>query len=166
MVNWYALRIMTGHEDKVRARLEKKSECLNILLPKEEVTYKRGSKESKRLKPIFPGYLFIQMELEDEFQYSIKNTPGVINFIGCGNEPSPVEDVEIENILDMMEKGETQKPVPFEVGDLVYVINGPFMGIPGFVSDVNPKKKKLKVEVEILGKQIPVELNFKDIEKQ
>lgn len=166
MINWYVLRTMTGHEDKVKARLENKAECLNILLPKDEVTYKIGGKERKRLKPLFPGYIFIQIELQDEYRYSIKNTPGVINFIGCGNEPSPVEDVEIENILEMIEKGETKEPVPFEVGDHVHVTDGPFMGVTGFVSDVNSKKDKLKVDVEILGKQIPIELSFKDIEKK
>lgn len=165
MANWYVLRIMSGHEDKVRVRLEKKSECRSILLPKEEVTYRRGGKERKRTKPLFPGYIFVQMEPQDDYQHSVKSTPGVINFIGCGNDPSPVEDAEIDNILEMIEKGETEEPAPFEIGDFVHVINGPFMGIPGLISHVNPKKGKIKVEVEILGKRVPVELGFQDIEK-
>ena len=166
MINWYVLRIMTGHEDKVRARLERKAECLNILLPKEEVIHKRDGKERKKLRPLFPGYIFVQMELQDEYWYSIKSTPGVINFIGCGNKPSPIEDIEIDNILERIEKGETKEPVPFEVGNLVQIIDGPFVGITGFVSDINPKKERIKVNVKILGKQVPVELSFQDIEKE
>lgn len=166
MVCWYVLRTMTGHEDKVKARLENREECLNILLPKDEITYKIRGREIKRLKPLFPGYVFVQMELQEEYRYSIKNTPGVINFIGYGNEPSPVEDLEIENILEMIESGETRESAPFEVGDQVHVTDGPFMGISGFVSDINPKKSRLKVEVEILGKQVPVELNFVDVKKE
>lgn len=163
MIRWYVLRTMTGQEDRVKTRLENKEECLNILLPKNEITYKVRGKERKRLKPLFPGYIFVQMELQDEYRYLVKNTPGVINFIGFGNKPSSVEDIEIENILEMIEKGEAKEPTPFEVGDHVHVTEGPFMGVSGFVSNVDSKKDKLKVDVEILGKRVPVELSFKDV---
>jgi len=165
--SWYVLRTKTGHEDKVRIRLEDKTECLSVLLPKMEVMVTRSGKKRRMLKPLFPGYLFVQMEPRDEFRYEVKNTPGVINFISSGNIPIPVRESEIEHIMSLVEEpGTTVIRPDFEVGDSVQIVDGPFMGQTGVISQVDMKKNKFKVVIDILGKQIPIELEHYDIKKE
>jgi len=161
------LRTKTGHEDRVRSRLENKTECLGVLLPKMEVMVTRSGKKKKLLKPLFPGYIFVQMELHDEFRYEVKNTPGVINFISSGNTPIPVGESEIEYIMSLMDETETTVVRPdFEVGDSVQIASGPFMGQAGTISAIDLKRNRFKVIIEIFGKQIPIELEHYDIEKE
>ncbi len=165
--HWYVLRTKTGHEDRVRNRLEDKTECLSILLPKIEVMVTRSGRKHKLLKPLFPGYLFVKMELHDDFWYEVKNTPGVINFISCGNDPIPVRESEMQYIMALVEDGEA--PIiktSFDVGDIVQIVNGPFVGTSGTISAIDLKKKKLKVAIEIFGKQVAIDLDYYDIHKE
>lgn len=165
--SWYVLRTKTGHEDKVRSRLESKTECFSVLLPKMEVMVTRSGKKRRMLKPLFPGYLFVQMELRDEYRYEVKNVPGVINFISSGNSPIPVGESEIEHIMSLVNEPDTTIVRPdFEVGDNVQIVDGPFMGQTGVISEINLKKNKFKVIIDILGKQIPIELEHYDIKRE
>lgn len=165
--SWYVLRTKTGHEDRVRSRLEGKTECLGVLLPKMEVMVTRSGKKRRLLKPLFPGYLFVQMELRDEFWYEVKNTPGVINFISSGNTPIPVRESEIAHIMSLVDEPDTTVVRPdFEMGDSVQIVEGPFMGQTGVISEIDLKKNKFKVIIDILGKQIPIELEHYDIKRE
>ncbi len=165
--SWYVLRTKTGHEDRVRSRLENKTECLGVLLPKMEVMVTRSGKKKRLLKPLFPGYIFVQMELRDEFRYEVKNTPGVINFLASGNTPIPVGENEIEDIMSLMDGTETTVVRPdFEVGDNVKIVAGPFMGQTGIINAIDSKRNRFKVIIEIFGKQIPIELAHYDIETE
>ncbi|RKY04036.1 transcription termination/antitermination factor NusG [Candidatus Poribacteria bacterium] len=164
---WYVVRTRTGHEDRVLDHLKNKKACLRVFLPKTEVTEVRGGRKRKKEKPLFPGYVFVKMVFRDELWHEIKRTPGVINLISAGQKPIPVDESEIRAIMKMIESGETpQTPVPFSVGDTVHIISGPFMGAIGTVEEVNEKKGKVKVSIDILGKQIPIELEFSDVEKR
>lgn len=164
---WYVVRTRTGHEDRVVNQLKTKSACLGVFLPKTEVTEVRRGRKRKREKPLFPGYIFVKMILRDEHWHEIRHTPGVINFISSGQRPIPVDEREITAIMEMVSSGEVP-PVsaPFEVGDTVQIINGPFMGAIGVIDEVNEKRERAKVLIDILGKQIPIELDFTDLEKR
>lgn len=165
--NWYVLRTKTGHEDRVRSRLENKGECLSVLIPMKEVTVTRSGRKRKLMKPLFPGYIFIEIELNDNFWYEIKNTPGVINFISCGNDPIPVHESEIKYIIDLTDDGKA--PIPetdFEVGDTAKIVNGAFMGTSGVISGIDIKRKKIKVVIDILGKQVAIDLEYDDIKTE
>ena len=165
--NWYVLRTKTGHEDRVRSRLENKTECLSVLLPKAEVMVTRNGRKKRFLKPIFPGYIFVEMELNDNFWYEIKNTPGVINFISSGNDPIPVHENEIEYIMTLVDGEKTPiLETTFEVGDAAQIVNGPFMGTSGVISEINIKRKKIKVAIDILGKQVAIDLDYDDIKTE
>ena len=165
--NWYVLRTKTGHEDKVRSRLENKTQCLSVLLPKTEVMVTRNGRKKKLLKPIFPGYIFVELELNDNFWYELKNTPGVINFISCGNDPIPVHENEIKYIMTLVDNGKTPiLETSFEVGDSARIVSGPFMGASGVISEIDIKKKRIKVAIDILGKQVAIDLNYDDIKTE
>jgi len=165
--NWYVLRTKTGHEDRVRIRLENKTECLSVLLPKKEVMVTRSGRKRKLLKPLFPGYIFVEIELNDKFWYEIKNTPGVINFISSGNDPIPVRESEMEYIMALIDDGETPLlETDFKVGDLAQIVNGPFMGASGVISEIDMKRKKTKVMIDILGKQVAIDLDYDDIKTE
>ena len=165
--NWYVLRTKTGHEDKVRSRLENKTQCLSILLPKTEVMVTRNGRKKRLLKPIFPGYIFVEMELNDNFWYEVKNTPGVINFISCGNDPIPVHENEIKYIMTLVDDGKTPLlETAFEVGDLARIVNGPFMGASGIISEIDIKRNKIKVAIDILGKHIAIDLDYDDVKTE
>ncbi|MFQ6116412.1 MAG: antiterminator LoaP [bacterium] len=165
--NWYVLRTKTGHEDRVRSRLESKTGCLSVLLPKTEVMVTRSGRKKKLLKPLFPGYIFVEMELNDNFRYEIKNTPGVINFIGCGNDPTPVLENEIKYIMTLVDDGQTPlMETTFKVGDRAQVVNGPFMGTSGVITEIDIKRKKIKIAIDILGKQVAIDLDYDDIKTE
>jgi len=164
---WYVVRTKTGHEDRVVNQLKTKSACLGVFLPKTEVTEVRSGRKRKREKPLFPGYIFVKMILRDEYWHEIRHTPGVINFISSGQRPIPVDEREIAAIMEMVSSGEIPSTsAPFEVGDTVQIISGPFMGAVGVIDEVNEKKETAKVLIDILGKQIPIELDFADLEKR
>jgi transcriptional antiterminator NusG len=165
--NWYVLQTKTGHEDRVRIWLENKSECLSILLPKKEIMVASSGRKRKLLKPLFPGYIFVETELNDKFRYEIKNTPGVINFISSGNEPIPVRESEIEYIMALVNDSKTPLPeTTFEVGDFAQIISGPFMGASGVINEIDIKRKKIKVVIDILGKQVSIDLDYDDIKTE
>lgn len=165
--NWYVLRTKTGHEDRVRSQLENNIGCLSVLLPKAEVMVTRNGRRKKFLKPIFPGYIFVEIELNDNFRYEIKNTPGVINFISSGNDPIPVHENDIKYIMTLVENEKT--PIfetTFEVGDAAQIVSGPFMGASGVISEIDIKRKKIKVAIDILGKQVAIDLDYDDIKTE
>jgi transcriptional antiterminator NusG len=171
---WYGVHTYSGFENKVRLSLQEriKNQGLEeffseVLIPSETVVeLKKGEKRTSSRK-FFPGYILVNMELNDETWHVVKETSKVTGFVG-GNNPFPIPDEEVNKITRRMEEG-AEKPKPkvlFEVGETVRVIDGPFLNFAGVVEDVKPEKAKLRVMVSIFGRATPVELEFMQVEKQ
>ena len=173
MMRWYGVHTYSGYENKVKATLLERIRSLGVedqfgevLIPSETVVeLKKGERRTSSRK-FFPGYILVQMELNDETWHVVKGTPKVTGFVG-GNNPPAIPDEEVNKITARMEEGiERPKPkVEFEVGETVRVIDGPFLNFNGVVEDVKPEKGKLKVMVSIFGRVTPVELEFIQVEK-
>ena len=175
MLNWYILQVYSGNEKKIEkellAQTEKKGLKENIskiLIPSEEVIeMKKGKKVSSERK-FFPGYILIQMLMDDEIWHIVKALPKVYGFLGGKKgEPIPVSQNEIDSILNQMKDGlEKPKPsVSFEIGEQVRVSDGPFSSFNGMVEEVDEEKARLKVSVSIFGRSTPVNLDYSQVEK-
>ena len=175
MLNWYILQVYSGNEKKIEkellAQTEKKGLRENIskiLIPSEEVIeMKKGKKVSSERK-FFPGYMLIQMIMDDEIWHIVKALPKVYGFLGGKKgEPIPVSQNEIDSILNQMKDGlEKPKPsVSFEIGEQVRVSDGPFSSFNGMVEEVDEEKARLKVSVSIFGRSTPVNLDYSQVEK-
>jgi transcription termination/antitermination protein NusG len=170
--HWYAVHTYAGHENKVKTTIERRAESMNlkdkvfrILIPTEQELRTRGGKKHEVQRKIFPGYILIEMVLDDTTWYLVKSTTGVTGFVSSGNKPVPLQDKEIQNILAAIE-GPRQKPkVLWEIGQVVRVTLGPFADFTGTIQEVNAPKEKLKVLISIFGRDTPVELDFSQIEK-
>jgi transcriptional antiterminator NusG len=171
---WYGIHTYSGFENKVRLSLLEriKNQGLEeffgeVLIPSETVVeLKKGEKRTSSRK-FFPGYILVNMELNDETWHVVKETSKVTGFVG-GNNPAVITDEEVLKITRRIEEG-AEKPRPkvlFEVGETVRVIDGPFLNFSGVVEDVKPDKGKLRVMVSIFGRATPVELEFMQVEKQ
>lgn len=169
---WYALRTITGQEEKVKLLLESEIQRLGledrideVLIPQETVFEVRGGKKRTRVKNFLPGYILIHATMDNYVRDLINSMTGV-QFVGTENEPTPLQDNEVERILGRMEERKDVATIQtsFEVGDPVRIIDGPFTGFNGVITEVNNEKQKVKVEVGILGRKTPVELDFTQIE--
>jgi len=174
MKNWYVVHTQTGSEDKAKSSLEKRvaskgyAELISkIIIPTEQVSEIRSGKRKITQRKFFPGYLLVEMELNEDTYMVVKTCPGVTGFIGLGKKPTPLPAADVENILKRTE--ETQvKPSPkvmFEKGEQVRVNEGPFVNFSGSVEEINAERGKLKVSVSIFGRSTPVELEFWQVEK-
>jgi transcriptional antiterminator NusG len=172
-MKWYGVHTYSGFENKVRLNLlesiknEKVEDFFEeILIPSETVVeLKKGEKKTSSRK-FFPGYILVRMILTDETWHIVKETAKVTGFVG-GNAPFPIAEEEVLKITRRMEEG-AEKPRPkvlFEVGEVVRVVDGPFLNFSGVVEDVKPDKGKLRVTVTIFGRATPVELEFMQVEK-
>ncbi|MBL7069604.1 MAG: transcription termination/antitermination factor NusG [Candidatus Omnitrophica bacterium] len=171
---WYVIHTQTGSEEKVKIGLEKRIKhqskddlVSQILIPTERVSEVREGKRKISQRKFFPGYILVEMELNDETWYLVKNTPGVSGFIGPRARPVPLKDEEIKAILKHTEEAE-EKPLPktvFEKGEGIRVIDGPFVNFNGNVEEIYPTKGKLKVIIAIFGRSTPVELEYWQVEK-
>lgn len=170
---WYVIHTLSGQEQKVKEQLDKKigmenmqEQIKSILVPIENVAEVRNGKKKIMKRKFFPGYILAEMEMNDDSWYLIKNTAGVIGFVGAGT-PVPLQDSEVENILRQIdEKKEKVKPkVSFEKGETVKVNDGPFVNFSGSVEELDPDRGKLKVMVTIFGRATPVELEYWQVEK-
>jgi len=171
---WYIVHTYTGHEDKVRAYLEKmissgemKDKISNILIPTEEIVEIRKNKKRISKRKFFPGYVLIEMVIDNETYWAVRNIPGVTGFLG-GVKPTPLQPEELDNIVALTQQQAQAKPKPavmFEKDESVRVIEGPFENFVGVVENVNEEKGKLRVMVTIFGRATPVELDFLQVEK-
>ena len=174
-LRWYIVHAYSNYEYKVKSSLEERVKLMGledkfgeILIPTEEVVeMKEGAKSSTERK-FFPGYVLVQMEMNDETWHLVKEVPKVLGFIGGSSDrPAPITEVEANRILQRVEEG-VDKPQPkvlFEPGELVRVTDGPFNDFSGVVEKVNYEKNRLQVAVQILGRSTPVELDFGQVEK-
>jgi len=174
MGNWYILHVRTGQEDKIKKLLEnqinkKEKKISQIIIPKEEVA-ERGKEEKKRTRRFWPGYMLIEInpDFDNEILWHrIRTTTGVLNFLGAGEKPVPLQQEEVKNVLEEVEKRKS-KPVPkveFKEGDKVEITEGPFMNFTAIVEEVYPDKERIKVSVSAFGRSTPLELNYYQVEK-
>jgi transcriptional antiterminator NusG len=164
----------TGSEEKVKNSLEKKiaSDSMQelvakVIIPTEQVSEVRSGKKKISQRKFFPGYLLVEMELNEKSYLFVKNVPGVTGFIGLGKKPMPLPQSEVDNILKRTEDTAV-KPSPkvvFEKGEQVRVTDGPFVNFNGTIDEVHPEKGKIKVSVSIFGRSTPVELEYWQVEK-
>lgn len=173
-LRWYGVHTYSGFENKVKLSLQERIKNMGleeffgeILIPSETVVeLKKGEKRTSSRK-FFPGYILVNMVLNDETWHVVKETSKVTGFVG-GNNPVAIPDEEVNKITRRIEEG-AEKPRPkvlFEVGETVRVVDGPFLNFSGVVEDVKPDKAKLRVMVSIFGRATPVELEFMQVEKQ
>ncbi len=170
---WYALRTFTGHEAKVKAsielemaRLGLENRVVNIIIPTETVFEVRNGKRRTRVKNFLPGYILIEVSLDNRLRDFIISLPSIVGFAGTTSGPQPLQKDEVDRILGRVEerKDITTAETSFREGDPVKVIEGPFANFNGTVKEVNVEKQKLKVEVGILGRKTPIELDFHQVE--
>lgn len=174
MKKWYVLHTQTGYEEKVKASLESRiasSGMLDMfgqtLIPKEQISEVRSGRKKVSQRKFFPGYIFIEMELNEKTWFLIRGTPGITGFIGMGRMPSPLPDEELQAILTKSLQTQV-KPSPkivFEKGEAIRIVDGPFVNFNGTIEEVSPEKGKLKATVPIFGRSTPVELEYWQIER-
>lgn len=172
---WYVVHAYSGFENYVmkalreRAALDGLAESFGeIIVPTEEVVEMRGGQKRKSERKFFPGYVLVNMEMDEKTWYLVKKTPKVLGFIGgTSDKPAPISDAEADRILQRVQEG-AEKPKPkvlFEIGEMVRVIDGPFADFSGVVEEVNYEKSRMRVAVLIFGRSTPVELEFKQVTK-
>lgn len=174
MKNWYVVHTQTGSENRVKEALTNRiaaegagDAITQIIIPTEQVSEVRSGKRKISQRKFFPGYLLLEMELNEKTYLLIKTTPGVTGFIGLGKKPMPLPQEEVESILKKTEEAQV-KPSPkvlFERGEQVRVTDGPFVNFNGAIDEVHPEKGKLKVSISIFGRSTPVELEYWQVEK-
>lgn len=174
-MQWYVVHAYSGFEKSVQRALKERIERAGmqesfgqILVPVEEVVEMKGGQKKTTERKFFPGYVLVQMEMNDDSWHLVKSTPKVTGFVGgTANKPAPISEREVQGILQQMQEG-VEKPKPkvtFEAGEMVRVIDGPFNEFNGTVEEVNYEKSKLRVSVTIFGRATPVELDFSQVEK-
>ena len=172
---WYVVHAYSGFEKSVqRALIDRvnrsgmQDSFGQILVPVEEVVEMRAGQKTVTERKFFPGYVLVEMEMNDESWHLVKSTPKVTGFVGgTANKPAPISEKEVEKIMQQMQEG-VEKPRPkvlFEIGEVVRVKEGPFTDFHGSVEDANYEKNKLRVSVTIFGRATPVELDFAQVEK-
>jgi transcription termination/antitermination protein NusG len=173
-MHWYIVHTQTGSEEKVKQSLEnrilqeKMGELVSkVIIPTEQVSEIRSGKKRITQRKFFPGYLLVEMDLNEKSYLFVKAVPGVTGFIGLGKRPMPLPQKEVDSILKRTE--DTQiKPSPkiiFEKGEAVRVTEGPFLNFNGTIEEIHPEKGKIKVSVSIFGRSTPVELEYWQVEK-
>ena len=174
MFRWYVINTYSGHENKVKANLEHRIDSMNqrprfrrVVVPTEQVIETKDGQKVQAEKRVLPGYVLVNMDLNDDAWTVVKNTPGVTGFVGAGNKPIPLSQPEVDRILhtgaSTAERARTL--VEFILGEQVKVTSGPLSDFDGEIVDVNPDQQKLKVLVDIFERQVPVELGFDQVKK-
>ena len=169
---WYVIHTYSGYENKVSANLERKvhslgmeNEIFRIVIPMEnEVEIKDGKKRSVQRK-VFPGYVLVEMIVNDRSWYAVRNTPGVTGFVGSGSKPIPLTEDEVRQIMRSMGVEESRPKIDFQLHQLVRLKAGPFADCLGKVSEINEERGKLKVLVDMFGRETPVEIDFTQVEE-
>ena len=170
--NWYVLHTYSGYEDAVAKNLRQRVENLgmedkifNILVPKEKkIKIKNGKRKAVEEK-IYPGYVLVEMVVTDDSWYVVRNTPNVTGFVGAGTTPVPVAIEEIESLKKRMKEEEPQYKIEVKIGELVKIIDGPFKEFDGKVSEIDENRGKIKVLVNMFGRDTPIELDSLQIKK-
>lgn len=169
---WYSVHTYSGHENKVMTNIIRRAESMNlkdkifdIRVPTEVEVRTRNGKRHEVKRKVYPGYVFVNMILDDSTWYLVKSTTGVTGFVSSGNKPVPIQEKELQAILQTEETGVERKKVQWSKADIVRVVSGPFSNLEGKIEDVNADREKLRVLISIFGRDTPVELDFVQVEK-
>ena len=169
---WYVIHTYSGYEKKVKTNLEHRIESMGmedkifqVLVPEEDEIEIRGGQRVTVQKKVYPGYVLVEMVLDPDSWFVVRNTPGVTSFVGSGNRPTPLMEGEVKKILKQMGVEAPKFKLQFTKGQSVRVKDGPFAEFIGTVDEVNPERNKVKVLVSIFGRETPVELDFLQIDK-
>jgi len=169
---WYVVHCYSGYENKVRHNLEQRIESMgmkdkifDVVVPTEEEIEVRDGKRRKMEKRVFPGYILVNMILTDDSWFVVRNTPGVTGFVGMGNMPTPLRPEDVSQIIKRMEADSPRIKVTFRVGERVRIIDGPFNDFRGIVSEIDQERSRVRVMVNMFGRETPVELDFLQVEK-
>lgn len=174
---WYVIHTYSGYENKVRTDLERRIESyglqdrvVDIQIPTEEVTeIKEGGKRETKEAKVFPGYVLVRMEVDDNTWAVVRNTPGVTGFVGIDGRPAPLTRADYQKIMGrtgrLGEKAPRHISTDYEIGDAIRVISGPLKDFDGLISEINPEAGKVKVTLMIFGRETPVELTLEQVER-
>ncbi len=170
--NWYAIHTYSGYEEKVAVSIRQRADSLDmkdkifkVLVPKEKQIEIKNGKRKVVEKRIFQGYVMVNMKMSEDAWYIVRNTPNVTGFVGTGTEPTPVSDEEMEKINKRIGIEEPKHKIDFKVGEVVNIIDGPFKGFDGTINEIDPQKGKIKVLVNMFGRETPVELDSLQVKK-
>lgn len=169
---WYVVHCYSGYENKVRHAVEQRTETMgmedkifDVIVPTEEEIEIKDGKRRTVERRVFPGYVLVQMIMDEDSWYVVRNTPGVTGFVGMGNKPTPLTEAEVVQIMRRMEADAPSVKVTFRPGERVRIIDGPFNDITGTVEEIDMERAKVRVMVSFFGRETPVELDFLQVEK-
>ena len=170
---WYVLHTYSGYENKVKKTIETRVEALDlgdrvfeIVVPTTEEIEIRNSQRHTVQRKTFPGYVLVRMTMDDDTWYALRNTPGVTGFVSVNNKPVPLQEAEVQSILQGMTTEAPKVKLSFQPGDTVRIIDGPFADFRGEIDEINQEKGKIKVLVSFFGRETPVELDFLQAERE
>jgi transcription termination/antitermination protein NusG len=173
--NWYVVHTYSGYENRVKINLQKRIETMGmedkifrVIVPEEEETEVKNGKRKTAMKKVFPGYVLTEMVMTDDSWFVVRNTPGVTGFVGStgsGAKPTPLLPDEADRILKRMGVKDEVKDFEFDLKESVTVVDGPFANFTGTIENIDMDKQKVKVHVNMFGRETPVELDFTQIEK-
>ena len=169
---WYVVHTYSGHENKVKANLEKRVEYLGlgekifrVEVPQKTVTVVKGGRRQDKEEKVFPGYVLVEMIMDDDSWFVVQNTAGVTKFVGANKKPIPARESEIRKIIHKVQVQTAKIELDVKVDDKVRIISGPFADFDGIITEVYPDKAKLRANVSIFGRETPVELEYNQIQK-
>jgi len=169
---WYAIHTYSGYEEKVAESIRQRADSLDmkdkifqVLVPKEKMIEVKNGKRKVVEKRIFQGYVMVQMKMSEDAWYIVRNTPSVTGFVGSGSEPTPVSNDEMEKIMKRMGREEPKHKIDYRVGEVVSITDGPFKSFDGTINEIDPAKGKLKVLVNMFGRETPVELDSLQVKR-
>ena len=170
--NWYAIHTYAGYENAVLRNLKQRAESLgmtdkifNVVVPTEKVVKIKGNKKIEVEDRIYPGYVLVDMIVDDDSWYQVRNTPRVTGFVGSGTTPVPLAKKELDYIFSRMRETEITHDISVEEGEIVSIVDGPFKDYEGRVGEVDKARGKLKVLVSMFGRETPIELDFLQVKK-
>lgn len=169
---WYAIHTYSGYEEKVAESIRQRADSLDmkdkifqVIVPKEKMIEVKNGKRKVVEKRIFQGYVMVQIKMSEDAWYIVRNTPSVTGFVGSGTEPTPIANDEIEKIMKRMGREEPKHKIDFNIGEVVNITDGPFKGFDGSINEIDPAKGKLKVLVNMFGRETPVELDSLQVKR-
>lgn len=169
---WFVIHCYSGYENKVRKNLEQRIETMtmkdkifDVVIPTQEEIEVRDGKRRTVERYVFPGYVLVNMILEEDSWFVVRNTPGVTGFVGMGDDPTPLRPEEVQSILRRMENEAPTYKVTYKAGDRVRIVDGPFNDFRGIVDEIYMDRSKIRVMVNFFGRETPVELDFLQVEK-
>ncbi len=170
--HWYAIHTYSGYEEKVAESIRQRADSLDmkdkifqVLVPKEKMIEVKNGKRKVVEKRIFQGYVLVEMKMSEDAWYIVRNTPSVTGFVGSGSEPTPIEKDEMEKIMKRMGRAEPKHKIDFTIGEVVNITDGPFKGFDGSINEIDAQKGKLKVLVNMFGRETPVELDSLQVKR-